>query len=229
MKRAAAEAALRLVQDGMIVGLGSGSTSVEFVRSLGERVAEGLSITAVASSRRTATLATKLHIPLVRMEGRVDIAVDGADAVDSTTLGAIKGLGGALTRERIVAEHADLFALIVDETKIVPNLADSFDYLPIPIAVIPFGWEATKQSLTDLGNPRLRLGDDGTPYATDNGNYILDLYDVGPGCVSKIGCQIKTLPGVVEHGLFLNIASVAFVGGQDGVIELQRGNAMTPN
>ena len=223
MKRAAAEAALQLVNEGMVVGLGSGSTALEFIRLLGDRVAAGLDITAVATSRRTASLAESLGIPLVKMNGRVDLAVDGADAIDRFTLGAVKGLGGALTRERIVAEYADTFALIVDERKVVSRLVDSLTRLPIPVAVVPFGWEVTAARLATHGNPRLRLDNEGAPFPTDDGNYILDILDIETEDIHQIGCQIKSLAGVVDHGLFLNLATIAFVGGPEGVVELRPG------
>lgn len=222
MKRAAAEAAAALVVDGMTVGLGSGSTAREFVRALGRRRKTGLDITAVASSVATAEVAREYDITLIELREPLDIAVDGADAVDRDSLDAIKGLGGALTRERIVAEAARRFVLIVDETKIFSDLSDAMTGTPIPVATVPFGWQTTRDRLSRYGNATLRLGDDGKPYATDDGNFILDLRNAGGTPPEQLAGGIKALTGVVDHGLFRDLASHVLIGTANGVQTLQR-------
>lgn len=224
MKRAAARTAAALVEDGMTVGLGSGSTSLEFVRALGDRVEAGLDIVAVASSQRTSDTARELRIPLTALEGRIDIAVDGADAVDTRSFDAVKGLGGALTRERIVAEAADTFILIVDESKLYPRLNDSLESIPIPVAIVPFGLKVTQNNLRKIGNPVLRLDGEGEPYRTDDNNFILDIFDAHFETLHDVARDIKATTGVVEHGLFLNLASLVIAGSRDGVIELRAGS-----
>jgi ribose 5-phosphate isomerase A len=220
-KRAAAEAAAELVADGMSIGLGSGSTAHEFMRALGRRVASGLSIRAVASSTSTADLAKQCGIPLIQLNGPLDLAVDGADAVASTTLDAVKGLGGALMRERIVVEQAACFVLIVDDAKVVEDLGQALTQIPVPVAVVPFGWQTTRERLSRFGDPKLRTTSDGAPYATDDGNFILDLHapHLPP---DLLAAQLKALTGVVDHGLFLGLASLALVGADGGVLELRR-------
>jgi ribose 5-phosphate isomerase A len=220
MKRAAAQAAADYVENGMTVGLGSGSTSQEFVRALGARVGAGLEITAVASSTYTADLARKVGILLKDLTGSIDIAIDGADAVDTTTLGAIKGLGGALTRERIVASAARTFIIIVDERKLFNNLSDSLTRIPIPIAIVPFGWPVTQESLREYGRPELRMTSQGSPYRTDDQNLIIDLYDARVESLDNLAADLKAMTGVVDHGLFLDLATHAVAGTARGIVEL---------
>ena len=224
MKRAAADAAAELVEDGMRVGLGSGSTSREFVRALGRRVASGLNITAVASSQSTAELASQVGVPLAQLDRPLDLAVDGADAVARSSLAAIKGLGGALTRERIVAAEAERFVLIVDESKVYDRLDSALADIRIPVAVVPFGWTGTRHRLSRFGEPDLRMGAAGAPYRTDDGNYILDLR-ANQAPTPELATQIKALTGVVDHGLFLDLAALALVGTPEGVVELRRNDS----
>jgi ribose 5-phosphate isomerase A len=218
-KQRAGEHAARLVEDGMTIGLGSGSTALAFVRALGTRVAEGLSIRAVSSSVLTSHLALAVGIELIDLEGRLDLAVDGADVIERGTLCAVKGLGGALTREKLVALASDRFVLVGDASKVVERLSDSQPHIPVPVEIIPFGWKLTLQRLSLLGEPRLREVD-GKPYVTDNGNLILDLYGVEYAQLPDLANAIKEMTGTVEHGLFLDMAALAIVAGEDGVEEL---------
>ncbi len=220
-KQQVAEAALHLVEDGMLVGLGSGSTAELFVRALGARVADGLRVRCVATSRRTEAAARAAGIELIDLDGFLDLAVDGADAVERETLAAIKGLGGALTREKIVAAAARTFVLIVDTTKVVDRLSDAFDRVPVPVEVLPFGWKLTAHRLSDLGTPVVRERD-GAPLVTDNGNMILDLYQPVVARPDELAASIDAITGVVEHGLFLDMAASAIVGSPDAVVDLRR-------
>lgn len=220
-KRRAAESAADLVEDGMALGLGSGTTAEFFVRALAPRVADGLRLRCVATSGRTERLAGELGIPLVELDGELDLAIDGADAIERGSLAAIKGRGGALTREKIVALASRRFVLIGDTSKLVDRLSDALPTLPIPVEVLQFGWRTTRLRLSALGDPILRERS-GAPFVTDNGNFILDLYNAPLDRPSDFAAAIDGIPGVVDHGLFLDIASLAIVGGPDGVTELRR-------
>ncbi|MEZ4520093.1 MAG: ribose-5-phosphate isomerase RpiA [Thermomicrobiales bacterium] len=221
-KRQVGKVAAARVKDGMRIGLGSGTTARAFVRALGERVSSGLEITAVASSTQTAVLAAEVGIEIVKHDSPIDLAVDGADAIARDSLAAIKGLGGALVRERLVAESAAEFLIIADESKLFHRLDDSQPELPVPVEILPFGWELTRARLAALGTPRLRSGDSQAPFVTDNGNYILDMFECDYSSLVNLAGQIKAMTGVVDHGLFLNLASAAIIGTPDGVIELGR-------
>ncbi|MGH9716137.1 MAG: ribose-5-phosphate isomerase RpiA [Candidatus Acidiferrales bacterium] len=215
-KRAAAEAAAALIEDGMVVGLGSGSTAAFFIAALGRRLA-GLHITGIPTSDHTERLARDLEIPLSSFaeHTQIDLTVDGADEIERGTLGLIKGHGGALLREKIVAAASRRMVVIADETKIVERLGS---LVSVPVEVVRFGWQVTARSLAKIGgNPSLRLGKNNTPYVTDGGNFIM-------GCAfgpinepEEIADQLDHVVGVVEHGLFLGYASEAIVGGLDGV------------
>lgn len=221
-KRQAAHAALARVSSGMRVGLGSGSTSVEMVRELGRRLVAGelTGITGVATSRGIETLAQEVGIPIVELGADgVDVAIDGMDELDPR-LDAIKGLGGALTREKIVAAAAREFVLIGDAGKKVDRLGER---APVPVEVLAFGWRRTEARLRDLGSdPCLRFVD-GAPRVTDNGHLVLDCHlprtldDAG---VRAFAAAVDRVPGVLGHGLFLGITARAFVAGPDGVEEL---------
>lgn len=219
-KRRAGERAALLVEDGMTIGLGSGTTSLAFVRALGERVRAGLQVRAVSSSELTNRLAHNVGIDVIEFEGRLDLAIDGADAIEAGTLCAIKGLGGALTREKLVALAADQFVLIGDASKVFERLSDSRPRIPVPVEVVPFGWRLTCEQLGLLGDPLLRERD-GEPFITDNGNLIIDLYSADYTHVTDLACAIKEITGVVEHGLFLNMAARAIIAGDNGVEDLK--------
>ncbi len=218
-KREAAERALDLVASGMLLGLGSGSTARHFIAGLGQRLAAGAlkGIRGVPSSRESEEQAAALGIPLVDLppEG-LDLAVDGMDEV-TPALDAIKGLGGALTREKIVASSARRFVLIGDERKRVSRLGER---APVPVEVVTFGVRRTRALLEGLGaDPALR-GGEADPFTTDNGNLIYDLSFPDGFDPSELAAALESLPGVVEHGLFLGMAERAVLAGEDGVREL---------
>ena len=223
-KKEAAEAAAKLVENGMVVGLGTGSTAALLVAELGRRMAEeGLRFTGIPTSERTAEQARSLGIPLASFaeHARIDLTIDGADEVELGSLYLIKGHGGALLREKIVAAASKRMAVMVDESKLVKRLGSTFS---VPVEVVPFGWQATEQKLNDLGaNPSLRPGVDGKPYVTDGGHYILDCAFGPMANPKKIAREIDEVVGVVEHGLFLGLAQQVFVGGSEGVKVLKRG------
>ena len=220
MKKQAAEKAVQYIEDGMIIGLGTGST-VEFaIKKIGEMVKEGLKIEGIPTSLKTKRLATDLKIPLIELDDRVeiDLTFDGADEVDSN-LNLIKGGGGALTREKIIAYHSKKVIIIVDETKIVKGLGcDSF----LPVEVTKFGWSATKKVLEGLGcTGELRKIMD-EAFITDNQNYIIDC-DFGkitdPEALEK---EINNIPGVLDNGLFIGLADQVIVGSKQGMMTLER-------
>jgi ribose 5-phosphate isomerase A len=217
LKAAAAEAAAARLHDGMIVGLGTGSTAAFAVDAIGRRVAQGLRIIGVPTSEHTAEQATALGIPLAPVERHewIDVTIDGADEVEIGTLNLIKGLGGALLREKIVATSSRKLIIIVDESKLVPRLG-SHD--PIPVEVVSFGWETTEKRLQRIGgNPVLRRKSDGAIFVTDGGHYILDC-KFGPlpeaaGTERKLNDTV----GVVEHGMFLGMTGMVIVAGTGGI------------
>lgn len=221
-KQAAADAAAALLEDGMVVGLGSGSTATLAVSAIGKRVAAGLRIVGIPTSEKTAAQARDLGIPLATLEEQpvVDITIDGADEVEVGTLQLIKGGGGNLLREKLVAVAGARFIAVVDEGKVVPRLGTRW---AIPVEVIPFGWRSTAQRLEALGaNPRMRMDASGQPYITDGGHYILDC---ACGLIADAPALAEAMDrtvGVVEHGLFLGIATEAIIGGADGVRTLTR-------
>ena len=223
-KKEAAQAAAQLVQNGMIVGLGTGSTAAYLVSELGRRVAEeGLRFTGVPTSERTAAQARSFGIPLATLADikEIDLTIDGADEVQLGTLALIKGHGGALLREKIVASASKRMAVIVDETKLVKRLGGT---LAVPVEVVPFGWEATARKLRTMGaGPELRPGVDDKPYVTDGGHYILDCAFGPIADPKKIARELDETVGVVEHGLFLGLAKQVFVGGPGGVKILKQG------
>lgn len=223
-KKAAAVAAAALVTDGMVVGLGTGSTAAFVVAELGRRVAsEGLSIIGIPTSERTGEQARGLNIPLTTFAERqkIDLTIDGADEVERETLHLVKGLGGALLREKIVAAASTHMAVIADETKMVDHLGMK---TAVPVEVVPFGWEVTQEKLKALGcQPKLRTGPDGAkPYVTDGGHYILDCAFGKIEKPKELARHLDHTVGVVEHGLFLDFAWQVFIGGKNGVKVLKR-------
>ena len=222
-KRAAAEAAANLVEDGMVLGLGTGSTAAYFISALGRRLAEdGLRITGIPTSERTATEARNQLIPLTSFSEhkQVDLTVDGADEVELGTLFLIKGHGGALLREKIVAAASKRLVIIADETKLVERLGS---LVAVPVEIVQFGWQVTAQRLARMGgNPSLRLGPEKNPFVSDGGNYIMDCA-LGPIANPKeIAHHFDHVIGAIEHGLFLGLAREVIVGGRDGVRVLRR-------
>ena len=209
----AAEKALELVQDGMLLGLGSGSTARYFTEGVGRLVADGMKVRGVPTSRATAELAASMGITIVQeLVGQIDIAVDGADEVDPA-LNLIKGRGGAMAREKLVAAAAKRFIVIVDESKIVKQLGVGV----VPVEVLPFLWRTTAERLIALGGSLTVRGGEETPYITDNGNLILDvMVEGGINDAAGFGDALKKTTGVVEHGLFMGLTDTCIVAGPEG-------------
>jgi ribose 5-phosphate isomerase A len=213
-KRATGDAAAALVEGGMSVGLGTGTTARWFIEAVGSRVAAGLHITAVATSLASAALAARHGIPLVELGGDgVDLAVDGADTVDPD-LRLLKGLGGALIRERIVATAARRFVVVADETKLRPHLMGF-----VPVELLMFGWHHTMTLLDQTGARfALRLDAAGEPMRSDNGNLIADGEFGSIADPEGLAARLDAIPGVVGHGLFLGMADLVIVGRADGTL-----------
>ncbi|HET8630701.1 MAG TPA: ribose-5-phosphate isomerase RpiA [Thermomicrobiales bacterium] len=215
-KGAAARHAAGLIEPGMVVGLGSGTTAELAVQDVGRRVAAGLRLTGVATSRRTERLARDLGIPLADLDAvdHLDLTIDGADEIALDTFALIKGRGGALLREKIVAVASRREVIIADASKVVPRLGRRH---PVPVEVVPFGWRHTGRALERLGarvTPREVPGDF---YVTDGGNFILDCAFGPLDDPAALAAQLKALPGVVEHGLFIGLAHTIVVADVDGV------------
>jgi ribose 5-phosphate isomerase A len=221
-KRAAAEAAAALVEDGMLVGLGSGSTVKHLVVALGARVRQGLRIVGVPTSAETEALALAHGITLAEpATQQIDLAIDGADEVERGTLRLIKGLGGALLREKIVAEASRRFVVVADASKVVATLGDK---APLPVEVVRFGQGATARRLESLGGrPLLRRDSGGLPFVTDGGNVIFDCPGFAPiRDPFTLQRQLRSIAGVVETGLFFDRAEQAIIGGADGSVSVMR-------
>ncbi len=221
LKKLAGEKAVEQIKDEMIVGLGTGSTVEYTLRKLGELVRNGLKIQAIPTSIQTKRIAQEEKIPLTTIEEHpeIDITIDGADEVDSF-LNLIKGGGGALTREKIIAFNSKKLIIIVDDSKVVKALGIDF---PLPVEVVKFGWTATKKTLESLDCEVVRREVmPGEPFITDNGNYILDCdfeYIKEP---EQMEIAINNIPGVVENGLFINLAHQVIVGGKQGIVTLDK-------
>ncbi|HZO28166.1 MAG TPA: ribose-5-phosphate isomerase RpiA [Chloroflexota bacterium] len=216
LKRAAAREAVTLVEDGMIVGLGSGTTSELFLEALAERVAGGLRITAVPTSERVASMAHARGLRVAELHDvpGIDLTVDGADEIQPRGLDLIKGGGGALLREKLVAAAADRLCIIADRSKLVSRLGERW---AVPVVVVPFGWRQTADRIRALGGqPSLRHVD-GSPLVTDDGLHILDCRFGPIADPAKLAGALKGLLGVVEHGLFVGLAKQAIVAGEDGI------------
>jgi ribose 5-phosphate isomerase A len=219
-KQAAARASLQFVKEGQVVGLGTGSTAKFFIELLGEEVKKGLQIRAIASSIRSQEQALQLGIPITTFHEcqQIDVTVDGADEVDPQ-LRLIKGGGGALLREKIVASATKQFIIIVDKTKRVPILGK----FPLPVEVIKFARPLIEKEIAALGaTVDLRLGTGGQPYLTDENNYILDCCFGQIPNADALARQLSDMPGVVEHGLFIGMTSLVLVADGSEVRELRR-------
>lgn len=216
-KEAAAFAAAQLLENGMLVGLGSGSTAEITVAAIGRRVREGLKITGIATSEKTSQLAAAMGIPLATLEDfpHLDIALDGADEIETGSLNLIKGGGGNLLREKLVAAVSARFVIVADERKLSPRLGSRSS---LPIDVVPFGWKSTARRLESAGaEPKLRLDNAGRPFVTDGGAYVLDCaFGVIPSPL-ELEERLNGIVGVIEHGLFLGMATEVIVGSADGV------------
>jgi ribose 5-phosphate isomerase A len=220
LKKMAADAAVEYVKDGQIVGLGTGSTVRYVVAKLAERIKKGLRIQGVATSLETARLASEAGIPLLADDAEwvVDLALDGADQVDPR-LNLIKGGGGALLKEKIVAATATRFVVVVDETKRVLVLGGSF---PLPVEVVPFGWRTLAKRLERFNcrvAPRMK---DGTLFVTEAGHYILDLWFPKIDDPARLEAELEKTPGVICTGLFVGRADLAVVATQQGIVTLTR-------
>jgi ribose 5-phosphate isomerase A len=216
-KQAAAESAVALVEDGMILGLGTGSTAKLAVETLGKRVQSGLRVVGVPTSEFTGHQARSLGIPVSSLDEHpaLDLTIDGADEVELGALNLIKGRGGALLREKIVASASKRLVIMVDESKLVSRLGSHF---ALPVELIPFGWHVAARKLEALGaKVALRSGSDGKPYVTDGGHYIVDCAFGPIASPAKLESELNNMVGVVEHGLFLGMAAQVIVAGQDGV------------
>lgn len=225
-KFVAAKRAAEMVEDGMRVGLGTGSTAAWLVRCLGEMVREdGLKITGVPTSARTAALAREVGIEVITLDEAkwLDLTIDGADEFDSD-LNLIKGGGGALLHEKIVATASDQMVVIADKAKEVATLGA----FPLPIEVIPFGWQTTQAlveetliSMDVMGRTSTLRMNGARPYVTDEGNHILDLHLTRIGNPRQLALVINQIPGVVENGLFIDICDTVVIGYGDGKVEVR--------
>jgi len=217
-KRAAATEAVRRVRDGMTLGLGTGSTAAWFVTLLGERIRDGLCVRGVPTSEATAALARECGVEILGLEqvSRIDLCVDGVDEVDGSCR-AIKGGGGALLREKIVASAADQVVCIADASKRVQTLGA----FPLPVEVIPFAVSLVQRRIADLGcSPVLRRTADGKPFRSDENNLILDCPFGRIDDPETLAAELAFIPGVVEHGLFLGLIDEMLFAGGDGVRSL---------
>ncbi|MGE3536113.1 MAG: ribose-5-phosphate isomerase RpiA [Candidatus Tectimicrobiota bacterium] len=221
LKQLACQQAVQEVRGGMILGLGTGSTASYFVQELGRLVQDGLQVLGIPTSIRTAQLATQLGIPLTTLEAhpRLDLAVDGADEVDAQ-LNMVKGAGGALLREKIIAASAQRFVIVVDDSKIVTTLGERY---PIPVEVVPFGLTPATRAIEALeAQVTLRRQADGQPWVSDNGNLLLDCHFASTAEPQRLQQQLLNIPAVVDTGLFLNMADRVIVGQPDGVRIMER-------
>ncbi len=221
-KEAAARASLRFVKDGHVVGLGTGSTAAFFIQLLGEQVKNGLRIRGIPSSDRSRDQAERLGIPLTTLDEcpEIDVTVDGADEFDPQ-LRLIKGGGGALLREKIVASATKHYVIITDATKRVPVLGK----FPLPVEVIKFAQTVVKNKIAALGaQVGLRRDAQGNPYLTDENNYILDCCFGQIPDADALARMLSDTPGVVEHGLFIGMAGVVIVAGGNEIVELWAGS-----
>ncbi|GIN74522.1 ribose-5-phosphate isomerase A [Bacillus sp. J14TS2] len=215
-KQLAGEKAVEYVKDGMLVGLGTGSTVYWSILKLGELVKKGLNIKGVPTSIHTEKLAIELGIPLVSLSSiqQLDVTIDGADEAN-TKFELIKGGGGALLREKLVASISQRLIIVIDEAKYVPNLGE----FPLPVEIVQFGWEVTYNQIRSLGcNPTLRMEND-VPFISDNGNYLVDCFFENIQDAQGLNNRLNMIPGVVENGLFVNMADTLVIGGSDGNVK----------
>lgn len=217
-EKIAAEKAVEAIQDGMKVGLGTGSTAYWAILKIGERVRDGLKIEAVATSRASEQLAEESGITLVSFESldRLDLTIDGADEVDEN-LHLVKGGGGALLREKIVAAQSDKLIIVADESKAVQTLGA----FPLPVEVVPFAHEWTKRSLEETGATVNWRRADGDLYITDNGNYIADCSYGQIKEPGSLAALLNAIPGVVDNGLFVGMADQVIIAAADGQLRIR--------
>jgi len=220
LKKMAASEAVKYVDDDMVVGLGSGTTATIAIKLLGEKVKEGLSIIGIPTSKESERVAEEAGITIGELRARppVDLTIDGADEVDPN-LNLIKGLGGALVREKIVASHSNLEIIVVDDEKMVERLGQK---APVPVEILKFAHDATINSLEKIGcvcRPRLRHDQ---PFVTDNGNLIVDCRFSVIEDPQKLEATINAIPGVVDNGLFVGMADKVIVAKSDGIKILEK-------
>ena len=215
LKRLAAEKAVEAVEPGMVLGLGTGSTVYYALLKLGQNVRNGLGIIGIPTSIQTADIAQHEGIKLSDLATypELDLTIDGADEIDPD-LNLIKGLGGALVREKITVEASNRLIIIADQTKVVPHLGSKS---PLPVEVVQFGWEVTRNRLSQLCSRVVQRQNREVAYITDNGNYILDCYFERIDNPAQAEVEINNLLGVVENGLFINRAEQAIIATQDGI------------
>ncbi|HEY2599577.1 MAG TPA: ribose-5-phosphate isomerase RpiA [Candidatus Dormibacteraeota bacterium] len=222
LKRAAAAKALELVRDGMLLGLGSGSTANYFTKGVGQLVKEGMKVRAVPTSRATAELAAANGIQIVTdLIGQIDLTVDGADEVDQA-LTLIKGRGGALFREKLVAAASKRLVIVIDESKVVKKLGVGV----LPVEVSPYLWRTTAHRLASVATSLTVRGGEEAPFITDNGNLILDLTLAdGIDNAPALANELKAMVGVIEHGLFVGMTDTCIVAGPDGPLVVGKQSA----
>ena len=221
MKKLAGEKAIDYIEDGMTLGLGTGSTVEYMLKKLGEKVKDGLKIKGIPTSMHTRKLAKDYKIPITTLEENpeINLTIDGADEVDSY-LNLIKGGGGALTREKIIAFHSKKEIIIIDESKVVKALGIDFD---LPVEVLKYGWTSTKKSIEEIFRCQAELRkivDE--PYITDNGNYILDCSFERIDEPEELERDINGIPGVVENGLFIGLVDEVIMGSKQGIMTLEK-------
>jgi ribose 5-phosphate isomerase A len=221
LKQAAAVRAVAEVESGMVLGLGSGTTAALALEALAARISEGLRVVGIPTSEKTAMLARRHGVPLTTFDAhrRIDLTIDGADEVDCRTFHLIKGLGGALLREKIVAAASERMIVVVDESKVVDCLGTRGT---LPVEIVPFGWQTTLDRLAAMGcQPQLRMIAD-EPFMTDGGNYIVDCLVSEIADPAALEAQLADTVGVVESGLFIGLASMIVIGRKNGVEVLNK-------
>lgn len=214
-KQMAAEKAVEEIQPGTVVGLGTGSTVYYVLLALGQKVRDGLNITGIATSEQTEMISAEQGIPLSTLADHpvIDLTIDGADEIDPT-LNLIKGGGGALVREKIIANASKRLIIVADDSKLVSVLGMTF---ALPVEVLQFGWEATQTAVNNICEESTIRLSGGKPFLSDNGNYILDCHFEAISQPAQIELQLNNLPGVVENGLFVSRADKAIIGATTGI------------
>ncbi|CUU47905.1 ribose-5-phosphate isomerase RpiA [Clostridium beijerinckii] len=221
-KRVAGEKSTEYIKDGMILGLGTGSTAYYMIKKVGELIKNGIKIKAVATSKSTESLARELKIPLLSIDevDRIDLAIDGVDEIDNE-FNAIKGGGGALFREKIVASLANEVIWIMDESKLVDGIGE----FPLPVEILPYGYKHVIKELQDYSlNPKIRMKEEEI-FVTDNGNYIVDLHIGKPMNINDVYNKVNKITGVLETGLFINMCDRIIIGTSSGAKIINNSNS----
>ena len=221
-KRVAGEKSTEYIKDGMILGLGTGSTAYYMIKKVGELIKNGMKIKAVATSKSTESLARELKIPLLSIDevDKIDLAIDGVDEIDNE-FNAIKGGGGALFREKIVASLANEVIWIMDESKLVDGIGE----FPLPVEILPYGYKHVIKELQDYSlNPKIRMKEEEI-FVTDNGNYIVDLHIGTPMNINDVYNKVNRITGVLETGLFINMCNRIIIGTNSGAKIINNSNS----